>query len=138
MRKRQRAIKLFHNKTFVEKKYKTDRNSLKDGDNDCEYEPSMVFDEVGVSRWKCWRAKRRLVLFVDGATKALNFGKTTEEMKPFNTQGDLKKLVRREMKKSLAEHKPMKWSQFILLMIPIVVILLLLLNLTFGGGGRPV
>lgn len=129
---KQRAIQLKLNKRFVEKAFKTDLNIIKDGKNETEFEPDCIFTE-DKPRWKFWRGTREIVLFVDGAVKALRFSRVTQNMAPFWNQDDERALIRREMKKSLASHKPMTWGQFVLLMIPIVAILLLALNLTFGG-----
>ena len=131
---RQRAIKLNLNNTFREKKFKCDRNILEDGKNETEFEPVCVFSETGISRWKFWKRGRHLIFFVDGAIEALRFGKTTSEMNPFWTQGEEKELVRREMKKSLAKHKPMTWLQFILLLAPIVAILIVVLRMASQIG----
>lgn len=130
---KQKAIKLSLDRTFVEKSFKRDRNIVKDGKNEVSFEPASVFSEEK-SRWKFWKASRHLILFVDGATEALKFSKTTKEMNPFWTQEDETKLVRREMKKSLMEQKPMTWMQFIILLIPIIVILILVLKNTLERG----
>jgi len=132
---KQRAIKLFINKTFREKKFGCNRNIIKDGKNECEFEPACCFDEVGIPRWKFWKRPRSLILFVDGAVKALRFSKTTEEMRPFWTQKEEEELIKRQMKKSLAKHKPMTWMQFIVLLIPVGIILILLLKIaTYLGA----
>lgn len=130
---KQRAIKLLLNRRYEEKKFSTDRNILKDGDNQTAFEPACVFYEKK-PRWKFWRGSKDIVLFVEGAVNALRFGKTTKNMNPFWTQKEEKTLVRREMKKGLASHKPLTWTQFIILMIPIVVILLCELRGLFYRG----
>lgn len=130
---KQRAIKLNLNQTFEEKKFSCDRNLIKEGKNECEFEPVCVFHEKK-SRWKFWRGARHLIIFVDGAVKALRFGKTTTNMNPFWTQKEERELVKREMKKSLAKHKPMSWAQFIILLIPIGLIMIVLLKMATHIG----
>ena len=130
---KQRAIKLNLDRTFEEKSFKRDRNIIKDGKNTINFEPMCVFSEKK-SRWRFWRGARHIIVFVDGAVKALRFGKVTEEMKPFWTQEEEKKLIKREMKKSLAEHKPMSWMQFIILLIPIFAIFIVVLKIAFQFG----
>jgi len=136
---KQRAIKLNLNRTFEEKKFGCDRNIVKDGDNTVIFEPACVFSEKKTKFLgfipRFWRGARNLVLFVDGAVNALKFGEVTEEMNPFWTQKEEKKLVKNEMKKSLTKHKPMTWMQFIILLIPIGFIAILLLKVaTYLGA----
>jgi len=132
---KQRAIKLNLNNTFREKKFGCKRNIVKDGKNETEFEPICVFAEEGIPRWKFWKRGRRLIFFVDGALRALRFGKTTEEMNPFDTQEDIRKLIVKEMKKSLAKHKPMSWMQFIIILLPVAGCLILLLKIaTYLGA----
>lgn len=135
---KQRAIKLKLNKTFEEKNFSCDRNIVKDEKNTVTFEPMNVFSEkknklLGVIP-RFWRGSRNLILFVDGATQALGFGKTTKDMNPFWTQKEEKELVKREMKKSLATHKPMSWAQFVILLIPIFAIFLVVLKIAFYFG----
>lgn len=135
---KQRAIKLNLNRTFEEKKFGCDRNIVKDGKNNIMFEPACVFSEkkrklFGVIP-RFWKGARHLILFVDGAVKALKFAEVTENMNPFWTQEEEEKLIEREMKKSLAKHKPMTWAQFIILLIPIIACFVILLKMSFQIG----
>ena len=135
---KQRAIKLNLNRTFEEKSFGCDRNIVKDGGNTVTFEPASVFSEKK-SKFlgfipRFWKGARHLILFVDGSVNALKFGEVTDEMNPFWTQKEEKKLVKREMKKGLASHKPMSWAQFIILMIPIMACLILLLKISMQFG----
>lgn len=136
---KQRAIKLNLNRTFEEKKFGCDRNIVKDGNNNVTFEPSCVFSEKKRKLFglipRFWKGSRNLILFVDGAVNALKFGEVKEEMNPFWTQKEERELVKREMKKSLAKHKPMSWMQFIIILIPIGICLILLLKMaTYLGA----
>ena len=135
---KQRAIKLNLNRTFEEKSFNCDRNIVKDGGNTVVFEPACVFNEKKTKFLRFiprfWRGSRNLILFVDRAVNALRFSKVTKEMNPFWTQKEEKKLIKKEMKKSLAEHKPMSWAQFIILMIPIMACLILLLKISMQFG----
>ena len=130
---KQRAIKLNLNRTFDEKNFGCDRNIVKDGKNECKFEPMCVFDE-NKPKWKFWRGARHIILFVDGAVKALRFGKTTVNMNPFWTQAEEEELIKREMKKSLAKHKPMSWAQFIILLVPMILIFIVVLKIAIQFG----
>jgi len=136
---KQRAIKLNLNRTFEEKKFGCDRNIVKDGKNTVVFEPASVFSEKKTKALgfipRFWRGARHLILFVDGAVNALKFGEVTEEMSPFWTQTEEKKLVKREMKKSLTTHKPMSWMQFIIILLPVGACFILLLKIaTYLGA----
>jgi len=135
---KQRAIKLNLNRTFEEKGFDCDRNIVKDGKNTVAFEPMNVFSEkktkvLGIIP-RFWKSARNLILFVDGAVNALKFAEVTEEMKPFWTQDEEKKLVKREMKKSLAEHKPITWTQFVILLLPLFAIFIVVLKIAFHFG----
>jgi hypothetical protein len=119
---KQRAIKLNLNRTFEETTFKCDRNILKVDKSTVGFTPVCVFSEKK-PRFRFWRGARNLVFFVDGALHALKFSKVTDEMEPFWTKKDEEKLIEREMKKNLTQQKPMTWSQFIILLIPVLVIL---------------
>jgi len=135
---KQRAIKLNLNRTFVEKNFSCDRNLVKDGGDTIAFEPASVFSEkkrkfLGfIPRF--WKSARHIIVFVDGAVQALKFGEVKEDMNPFWTQKEEKELVRREMKKSLATHKPMSWAQFIIVLAPVFACLIILVKLALHLG----
>jgi len=136
---KQKAIKLNLNRTFEEKKFGCDRNIVKDGKNTVAWTPACVFSEKKTKALgfipRFWRGARHLILFVDGAVNALKFGEVTEDMNPFWTQKEERELVKREMKKSLATHKPMSWMQFIIILLPVAGCLILLLKIaTYLGA----
>lgn len=125
---KQRAIKLKLNRKFLEKRFKYDRNILQDGKNKVKFEPACVFTEEK-PRWQFWKKTRELIIFVDGALKALMFKKSEGGIAPFWTQKDMKKLVKVQMKRSLAEEKMIKTWQFFIIMGGIIANLILLILL---------
>lgn len=124
---KQRAILIRLNNTFKEKVFKTDQNKLLyEKKKETRFEPISVFSEEK-PRWKFWRSARNLIFFVDGALEALKFGAITKDMRPFWTQKEIDKIVKKKMAEALTEHKPMKWSQVILLFIGLMANLVILI-----------
>ena len=118
-----RAIRIKLNRKFEEKKFKTDVNVVTyDKNKKVEFEPMCVFSEEK-SRWRFWRSARELIFFVEGQVNALRFDKVTDKISASWTQKDVKELVKKEMAKALMEHKPMTWTQFIIILIPVLATL---------------
>jgi len=136
---KQRAIKLNLNRTFEEKNYPCDRNHMKVDKGDLvDFEPACVFTEKKGKLLRViprfWKGTRNLVLFVDGAKNALRFSKTTKEMMPFWTKKESGEFVNKQVARSLTQYKPMKWAQFIIILIPTVASLFVLLKIAFHFG----
>lgn len=139
---KQRAIKLNLNRTFEEKDFPCDRNVITDQKGrvikreigKIEFEPAMVFSEIK-PRWRFWRTARNLILFVDGAKKALQFSKVTKEMMPFWTKKEAKEFVNKEIAKSLTRFKALTIWEFIIILILLIVIIIISLKgaLTIGA-----
>jgi len=115
-----RGIILRLNRRFKEANFKTDQNNIHYEGKKTKFEPYCVFSEEK-PRYKFWRGARQIVLFVDGCAKALRFKEATEDLVAFMTQKEARNFVDCEIKQSLEQYKPMKWSQVILLAIPIFV-----------------
>lgn len=138
MGKKIRGIRLFLDQTFEERRFASERNKAKYGkknNTETSFEPVCVFSERrSWSKFKFWKNPRHLIFFVDEALSALRFGKAIDEIASMWTQDEIKTVVKKQMAKSLTEHKPLKWSQFIMLMIPIVAILILLVSIANRVG----
>jgi len=115
-----------------------DRNLIQDGKNTIVFQPASVFSEEKRKLFgiipRFWKSARHLIVFVDGAVEALKFARVTKTMNAFWTQKEEKELIKREMKKSLAKHKPMTWAQFIIVLIPVFACLVILLKLALYLG----
>ena len=85
--------------------------------------PDPSFLDWRKHRWRFWRSAREIILFVDGQPDALRFDKVTDKISASWTQKDVKELVKKEMAKALMEHKPMTWTQFIIILIPVLATL---------------
>lgn len=140
MGKKQRVIRIFLDRTFEEKNYETDQNLVKYDGKETRFEPACVITErkSGGSRWKFWRklkSARNLIFFVDGLTEAIRFAKTTKNMQPFWTQKEAHEFANKMTRKALTEYKPMKWSQFIILLIVNLIVLgvVVLIGKRFGA-----
>jgi len=130
--RKQNTIKLFLDNTFEEKGLPVDRNKIKDGKG-VEFEPICVFHERKPRR-VFWRSPRHLILFVDGALKALRFKKGDTTMMPFWTKKEAGEFVNMEIAKSLTQLKPMTWGQFIVLLIPLAISLIILIKIALTMG----
>ena len=134
MGKKQRAIKINLNRTFDEKNFKTDVGKIYEEKGlEVGYEPACVLSE-NKPKWVFWRSARHIILFVEGAVKALKFKEAGKDLQPFWTKKESRLFVRKEITKALQEFKPMKWSQFILIFIPVVFILILLIRIAMTVG----
>lgn len=133
---KQRAIELHLDNTFTEKRFNVDKNKIKPAKNEeTRFAPSNVFTERKTwNRLKFWKHRRRLIFFVEGTVEALKFGKVTKTMNPFWTMGETKDFVWKNIMKALTEHKPMKWSQFIIILIPVLISLGLLARIAMVLG----
>lgn len=97
------------------------------------FEPASVFSERR-KKGSLYRA-RKLVFLVDGAFKALTFKKGDTGLNPFWTMEESEDFADKTIAQKLAEYKPMKWSQFIILLIPLAFILVLQLRAMMLRGG---
>ena len=134
MGRKQRAIKLNLDRTFDEKNFSGDVGKIYEEKNaEVQYEPVCVFSE-NKPKWVFWRSARHLIFFVEGALKALQFGKTTEKLQTHWTKKESRTFVFKQITKALQEFKPMKWIQFILIFILLFVIIMILLRIAFVVG----
>jgi hypothetical protein len=127
-KKKQRAIRLNLDGTFDEIKLPRDAGKVKDGKNEVMMQPACVFTEKKTSILK---SKRKIILFVEGTTKALKFKNVStdpkqeklrmEDFNPYWTIGEAKQFVEKETAKSLEKHKPMTWAQFVIILIPVLI-----------------
>lgn len=138
---KQEVIQLNLDNTCDFLKLNRDGGKLKDGTTTTVDAPPMcTFTE---NKGHFWRRPRKIVLYVQGTTKALKFkavnvdDKTKlemDDMNPYWTQKEAREFVAKEVAEARKKHKPMTWGQFILLAIPVVVILVLVLKVALQVG----
>lgn len=133
-KQKQRAIEVFLDKTFVEKEFSSDNNLIHpEKGEEVRYTPACVISERrSWSRFKFWRHPRDLIFFVKGTVEAITFSENLKELNPFWTMKEAKDFVHKQILKSLTEHKPMTWAQFILILIPILIIMVLLIRVNMA------
>lgn len=134
-------FKLNLDRTFEEVKLKVASGKITDGKNVVLFEPACVFHE---RKKPFFRARRKIVLFVDGTRKALKFKSVVdtdkkeslsmEDLNPFWTMGESAEFVDKEITKSLMKHKPMTWAQFVIVLIPVLVTLGIVVKLALQFG----
>ena len=131
---KQRAIEVYLDSTFVEKEFSTDNNVIRPEKNEeVRFTPSCVIHERrSWSRFKFYRHPRDLVFFVKGTVEAIKFSENLKEMNPFWTMKEATDFVHKQILKSLSEHKPMTWTQFILILIPILIIMVLAIRVNMA------
>jgi len=135
------VFKLNLDRTFEEVKLKVASGKITDGKNVVLFEPACVFHERNKP---FFRARRKIVLFVDGARNALKFkpvpdakdkeSLTMDDFNPFWTMGESAEFVDKEITKSLMKHKPMTWAQFVIVLIPVLITLGIVVKLALQFG----
>lgn len=137
-KKKQRVIKLNLDNTFEEKVLTRQGGKIDDGGGTVIFTPRNVFIEK--KKRGFFKKQRRLVIYAEGTRNALKFkeveklpdGKSKLEMddlNPFWTQGEAAEFVHKETADSLKSHKPLTWSQFIIILIPTIICLGLLFKI---------
>lgn len=127
---KQRIVVLRKNKTFREQNVKVKDGQLKPSKKEeVIYSPAQVFtEERSWSPVKFWKQPRKLVFWVKGAVKAVDFTEDMKGLNPFWTMEEAYDYVYKNMQKALTEHKPMKWSQFIIIVILLIVLIVISLS----------
>lgn len=119
-----RAIKLYLNKTYDDKKFTTKAGVIKDGNDAVGYTPLCVFSE-NKPRKVFWRGARQLILFVEDAMNALHFTEATDELQTAWGKEEAREYVFKLEALASVAVKPLKMWQFaiiiLLLMVAIVV-----------------
>ena len=123
-----RVIELHLDNTFEDKKVRYEVNQLKPSKKEkVMFEPICVFKErKKISLFSWLRPRKSLILYVNGAHKALRFDKVTDKLQPLWTKKEAGTFVKKQVAKSLEEAKPMTWTQFFILLGVNVVTLLVL------------
>lgn len=129
---KQRVIELYLNNTFEEKKISYDVNKLKPRKKDeVEFEPICVFHE---RKKRFLRKPRKLVLYVNGAKKALRFAKVTDEMQTLWTKEEATEHVHKEMSKAHEARHPMTMWEFGVIIAILMVIILVNIKIALFFG----
>lgn len=126
-----RVIELFLDNTFEDKKVPFEVNKLKPTKKkEVKFEPICVFKQRKKrGRFSWFRKEKSLILYVNGAYQALRFGKVTSTLQPLWTKEEAERFVKKQVAKSLEEYKPMTWSQFIIILVPVALSLFILLKI---------
>lgn len=136
-KKKTRVLKLYLDKTFEECKKPYEVGKIKDDKNEIFFSPECVFIER--KRQNPLKAKRKIILYVEGTRKALRFKETPdpedlmkkqkvlEDPNPFWTMRESAEFVDKQISSSLEEHKPLTWTQFLILAVPVVLVLFICL-----------
>lgn len=140
-KKKQRSLRLNLDGTFDEMRLSREAGVVKDGSNEVNMQPACVFTE---NKKPFWRAARKIILFVEGTTKALKFKNVSTDPKkevlgmddfcPFWTVREAKQFVEKETAKSLEKFKPMTWAQYIIILIPILATLGIVIKIALHFG----
>ena len=119
-----RAIKLYLNKTYDDKKFKTKAGVIKDGKDAVGYTPLCVFSE-NKPRKVFWRGARQLILFVEDALHALSFTEATEELQMAWGKSEAREFLYKLEALAVVSVKPIKTWQFfaIMLMLGIAIVI---------------
>lgn len=142
-KKKQLCLKLNLDNTFDEVALPRENAQIKDGTNNVTMQPACIFVERKKPRF---RARRRIILFVEGTARALKFKNVEidpkdpakgqkpqlDDPQPFWTQGDAAQFVEKKIAESLEKRKPMTWGQVIILFVMMAVNLGIMLWIASG------
>ena len=117
-----KCIKLYLNKTYDHKKFKTKAGVIKDGKDAVGYTPLCVFSE-NKPRKVFWRGASQLILFVEDALHALSFSEATEELQMAWGKSEAREYVRKLVALASVEVKPLKTWQFVVIIFLLMALL---------------
>lgn len=130
--------------TFEEKLVTRDGSQLMQDKERATMQPMNVFTE---KKSRLFRGRRKIVIIPEGTVHPLKFkrvetkkpnekGKvvyTMDDPNPFWNMRDTAEFVEKKTAESLAKHKPMTWSQTLLIVAGLAVVAVLQLYSMFGS-----
>lgn len=122
MMAKQQCIKIHLNNTYDGKLFKTKEGVIKDGKARIGFTPLCVLKE-NKPRRAFYRSARQLILFVEGASNALHFTESTDEMQTHWTKEESRAFVRKLVALASVEVKPLKTWQFALIIILLFILI---------------
>ena len=129
-----RAIKLYLNKTYDDKKFTTKAGIIKDGKDAVGYTPLCVFSE-NKPRKVFWRGARQLILFVEDALQALSFTEATDKLQLAWGKEEAREYVFKLEALASVAVKPLKTWQFLVIMLMLgIAIVIGVMNLQKLGA----
>ena len=129
-----RAIKLYLNKTYDDKKFTTKAGVIKDGKDAVGYTPLCVFSEKK-PRKVFWRGARQLILFVEDAMNALHFTEATDELQMAWGKEEAREYVFKLEALASVAVKPLKtWQFFVIILLLLGILVVGIANLQKLGA----
>jgi hypothetical protein len=126
------VILLRPNMTFEEKRLTVIENQVQlDKDIKPSFTPGRsVFHETGVSKFKFWKNRRKLIILAEGALQAFEYIENPGLVPHWWTLADAKKFVAQMIAKTKGQMKPFSnWQVFAICGLLIFIIVLQLLGM---------